>query len=446
MTVSQGQPQPFADAGIYDFAGPKPVILVGFPVLRGDSLDGYAMVALPQDFSRPSVADPVLGSPHALATFNRLGAILTIDPAIGADPAWLPSDRVLESFVGGGSQVFSATDLAGEARIYSIVPLVEGTVYAIGAWSSEALGLGVGSRGVPAWLFPILMWAARLGVAYIAVHQLVIRQIATLRRDIVTFQRSRRIPTPLRARGTAIEMQELEDSLIGMAESIVRDEERLEESVREKNALLREIHHRVKNNLQLIASIMNMQMRKSGTPETKAVIRRLQSRVLSLATVHRNLYRFETLRRIEADQLISETVEQIVAMTRPADIEVDVRTELEPVILGPDQAVALALLASEAITNAIRFIGKPETGQPWIRIVLAYDNPGRPSARFSVANSSGERLIDNPGKSVGLGTQLMEAFATQLGARLAVTEEDERYAVDVRFVIGEPASSLPAAA
>ena len=82
---------------------------------------------------------------------------------------------------------------------------------------------------------------------------------------------------------------------LSMAEGILQDEAELEDALREKSLLIREVHHRVKNNLQLIASIMNMQIRRSRNSETTSVVRRLQDRVLGLARVHRQMYEAQTL-------------------------------------------------------------------------------------------------------------------------------------------------------
>ena len=78
------------------------------------------------------------------------------------------------------------------------------------------------------------------------------------------------------------ELQALQDNFDRMADNIMQDEAAMENTVREKNVLIKEVHHRVKNNLQLISSIMNMQIRQAKQDETKSALSRLQDRVLSL--------------------------------------------------------------------------------------------------------------------------------------------------------------------
>jgi hypothetical protein len=99
--------------------------------------------------------------------------------------------------------------------------------------------------------------------------------------------------------------------------------------------LLREVHHRVKNNLQLIASIMNMQMRRAKSPETKALMKGLQERVMSLATVHKELYQTTGLADVRADELLGDLVRQIVGMASAPGGLFRIETTSRPIPLAP---------------------------------------------------------------------------------------------------------------
>jgi two-component sensor histidine kinase len=87
------------------------------------------------------------------------------------------------------------------------------------------------------------------------------------------------------------ELQSLAENFDRMTNIVVRDEVALEDSLREKIVLKKEAHHRVKNNLQLISSIMNMKIRLAKNEETRTVLSRLQGRVRKLETIHRDLYK-----------------------------------------------------------------------------------------------------------------------------------------------------------
>ena len=204
-----------------------------------------------------------------------------------------------------------------------------------------------------------------------------------------------------------------------MMESVLHDEAELEDMVHQKEVLLREVHHRVKNNLQLIASIINMQIRKARNPETKALLKGLQDRVMSLATIHRELYQTTGLTDIRVDELLQSIVTQILRMAGKPGEPLAVETDLEDIRLTPDQAVPLSLLVTEALTNALKYASALPGKQPKLRVRLYRIGDSR--AGIEISNSalqSGPKpdaMLDGVEDGSGLGDALMRAFAGQLG-------------------------------
>ena len=134
------------------------------------------------------------------------------------------------------------------------------------------------------------------------------------------------------------------------------------------------MHHRVKNNLQLIASILNLQMRQAVTPEARTLMKGVQDRVMSLATIHRGLYQTSGLTDIMASELLSDLARQVVGLGTGGGRSVTLESNLDPVRLTPDQAVPLALLTTEALTNALKYAGAPAGGgAAWLRLGLRHD-------------------------------------------------------------------------
>ena len=226
----------------------------------------------------------------------------------------------------------------------------------------------------------------------------------------------------------------MEETFDTMVERITRDTAELENNLHEKNVLLKEVHHRVKNNLQLIASIINMEVRKSRADETKATLRRIQDRVLGLATVHSNLYHTARLANLRADGLLEDILDQVVKSALPPNSPIKVDVEIEEVILSPEQAVPLSLLATETVTNAIKYTGQLKSGAS-PKIVIELRKTGPDTCRFSVTNTTGEKDADLTASSSGLGRQLIDAFASQLGTRPEVVETDETYALIVDITL-----------
>ena len=216
-----------------------------------------------------------------------------------------------------------------------------------------------------------------------------------------------------------------------MARILIRDEEAMEASVNEKTVLLKEVHHRVKNNLQLIASIINMQIRVIDHDDAKRVLRSVQDRVASLATIYRNLYQAEHLDSVQADLLIRDIINQMANASVGPGAGLRIDTQLEPLVLMPDQAVPLTLLATEAFTNALKYSGASDpSAQPWVRVSLRADGPK--SAVLEVENSVAKTT---EAEGTGLGSQLIEAFATQLGGTVEQEISEARFLFRLHFKV-----------
>jgi two-component sensor histidine kinase len=175
----------------------------------------------------------------------------------------------------------------------------------------------------------------------------------------------------------------------------------------------------------------NMQMRKTQDKRTRSILRRLQDRVLGMAAVHRSLYETTSLSEVRADRILREVAKQLMRNMAPAGsgINLDIRTQ--SVSLYPDQALPLSLLLTEAMTNAVKYIGRPEDGQARILVDLTVEEG---SVQLVVENTLGEEL---PGieemESSGLGSQLIAAFTMQLGAEATTEQTASLHRLIVRF-------------
>ena len=241
---------------------------------------------------------------------------------------------------------------------------------------------------------------------------------------------ARSVPPPVLTDAPA-EIEDMSQTFHNMARILIRDEEAMEASVNEKTVLLKEVHHRVKNNLQLIASIINMQIRVIDHDDAKRVLRSVQDRVASLATIYRNLYQAEHLDSVQADLLIRDIINQMANASVGPGAGLRIDTRLEPLVLMPDQAVPLTLLATEAFTNALKYSGASDpSAQPWVRVSLRADGPK--SAVLEVENSVAKTT---EAEGTGLGSQLIEAFATQLGGSAEQETSGDRFLLRLRFKV-----------
>ncbi|MDO6586469.1 sensor histidine kinase [Salipiger sp. 1_MG-2023] len=415
----------------------RSVIVVAEPFYVEDELAGHVLLSVPSALLPLAADADGIAPPYVdIVTINAKGHILSSRRGVNQVEGLLPADLDLASLIGAKPQSFAARSQDGATRVYAAAPLVPGMVSAIGIWSQdndEAQAISVSGF---ARALPLLMWGASVIVAFLAVNRLVIRHIKVLSRRMRIFARTRRVPETRASREMPSELADMEDDFLDMADAILRDEAQQENALREKTILLKEVHHRVKNNLQLISSIMNMQIRGSREPETRFVLQRLQDRIRSLATIHRNLYQTEDLGHVDAGTLLADLVEQMTQLAEINGAPVSVDTELQQIEAVPDQAVPLSLLTAEALTNALKY-GAPEQGAEHARVLVRFSRDGSGRAVLEIANTTLPEGTPQPekvaGEPTGLGTRLIHAFATQIGGALEEGHEDGLFVVRVRF-------------
>ncbi|MFK7838306.1 MAG: sensor histidine kinase [Sulfitobacter sp.] len=411
-------------------ASQRPITVVSTPVWDKGELVGFVAISIGFE-SIDQIEEPVLANPPlALMTFNQAGNILTTERGREVVGDEMPADVALSVFTTRESSVFEAKNSKGISRVYAVRPLVQDAVFAVSVWPVDTPYLNPSIVSRLGTMVPIIMWAASLVVAFWALNRLAIRHIRKLVRQMRRFALNRNLPRTTLGSGVPTELIELESAFINMGDSILRDEATLEDSLREKNILLKEVHHRVKNNLQLISSIMNMQIRQAKSEDASRVLRRLQERILSLATVHKNLYQTDNLSRVDADVLLHEVVNQLMAVGLAPGSNVKVTQDYKPISLEVDDAAPLTLLASEAMTNALKHVAQGGAARNQITVVLDHEGPD--TARLTVSNSKG---TEPDQEGTGLGSKLIDAFARQLNGRVEIEEDADIYTLNISFPV-----------
>ncbi|WP_374302899.1 histidine kinase dimerization/phosphoacceptor domain -containing protein [Paracoccus sp. (in: a-proteobacteria)] len=413
-----------------------PVVLVIQPLYRDSEMLGYVGLSLTNELLRSTHNFGVGSDGARIVTFNQKGEILTSDSdAQTSITDILPENIELVSLLSQSETTFRARAGNGESRLFTVVPAVPGLVYALGSWSPRTAGVGLFQISrLGAVTIPMALWLVSLAVAYFAVFRMVLRHITVLRGQMRRFAIGNRTEPPPVLTDAPTEICDVSQTFHNMARILIRDEEAMEEAVAEKTVLLKEVHHRVKNNLQLIASIINMQSRVIDDPDAKRVLRSVQDRVAALATIYRNLYQAEHLDAVEAGRLICDIISQMVSASVEPDSALRIETNIETLILLPDQAVPLSLLTTEAFTNALKYAGiAPGEEAPWVRVSLSTVAPGQ--AVLEVANSVGADSRQSEG--TGLGSQLIEAFTTQLEGQSTLGFEGNSFLLRLQFAIEE---------
>lgn len=413
------------------------VIFASHPVHSdAGELLGFTSVSVPHRKLRQVRYEQIDAS---VLTLNASGTILTAPESLEQAALLLPrldKDQILSS----EPQSFRATDQEGNERLYAVVPIVDRGLYALSTWPLDQKISGSYYLKTP-WLFPALMWLASLAVAWFAASLFVTRHVLKLREAMQGFTTSRRRTAPEAFQSAPRELRDVSDTFMLMTDKILRDEAELEDTVHQKDVLLREVHHRVKNNLQLIASIMSLQMRQSNSPDVKRLMQSLHDRVTSLATIHRDLYQTSGQADIRMDEHLNTIVRQVVNMAAARVSSIELRTDLDALRLNPDQAVPLSLFVTEATTNALKYIGGADRGNRFLAVSLKVISQDR--AELVITNSVGPDAAEPDGDtSSGLGSELMEAFAMQLSGSYDTAATAQDYKVTLDFEV-EPLTAKP---
>ncbi len=176
--------------------------------------------------------------------------------------------------------------------------------------------------------------------------------------NLVRIQRIDGHITPLSVHATVIRSREdNNDKIIVAAHDITRQKENeaaLQAALDEQVLLLREVHHRVKNNLQIIISLTNLQMRQSADPRVKEIMAETQNRVRAMSLVHEKLYRSQSLSKIDFGDYSRFLATQLFAYFGMDQKRVQLEFAVEKIMLDIVTAVPLGLLMNELVSNAFR--------------------------------------------------------------------------------------------
>jgi len=406
------------------------VLIVNAPVFDEDTFLGYVHISVQHHKIEDATNFEMLGAPAQFVTFNRDGTILDHPTPDQELPSYLPRDETLAQLAATAPRTFKARSRDGQIRVFASVPVIKDSVFALSAVRpADAQGRGL-KLDLHPLLFPVLMWIASLFVASFALNRLVVSHIYVLGRQMRRFAETREIIPINEDEKLPMELAQMRQNFDDMANSLIQDEAELQDALHdnrnlllEKEVLLKEVHHRVKNNLQMISSIMNMQMRQVGSEETKAILKRLQDRIMSLAMIHRSLYETENLNDVNVGTLIKGLVDKMVLLGNKSGRHIDLSTEIEDVTLYPDRAVPLSLLVAEALTNALKHVGQSDDAS----LFVALRRVDKTRLELLIENTIGE---ETPVESTGMGAQLINAFAAQLEGDQSATKKDGRRNLD----------------
>jgi two-component sensor histidine kinase len=204
----------------------------------------------------------------------------------------------------------------------------------------------------------------------------------------------------------------------------------LEEALAQKTALLHEVDHRVKNNLQLISSLLQLQSRKITDEATRQTVRGILERVNAIGAVHRRLFQGGDVQRFDVADFVRDLAGDLAASARRDDIQL--KLDLEAVSVPASQAAPLALVVNELMSNALKH-AFPE-GRPGIISVTLLSLGDR--AELTIADDGVGMPADQPR---GFGLTIVQLLCQQLKAQLSTEDAAPGLRTKISIPLERPA-------
>ena len=336
----------------------------------------------------------------------------------------LPEGPVLESVLARHLIDFDAVGRDGVARIYGVARLRRGEVVVLlGVPMTETVGFVV--QDLRNRLFALSgMWLGVLLAIGIATRFFVTRwtdRLAATARALGRGDLSARTDV----RGAPSEFKLLGETFAKMAKNTEARERELRDLVNQKQLMLKEIHHRIKNNLQTVTSLLNLHVRQVYSADARRALADVQARIRALALVHVHLYESEDTRVIELKPFISDLCRLLRDSSGVPPWRVGMAVDAPSRPVPMEMAMPLALLITELVTNSFKH-AFPDGRKGTIRVQLATVENG--DSTLVVADDgvgpsepAASSSSDQTGPGVGIGRTLIQAFAKQLGGELEVS-------------------------
>lgn len=205
-----------------------------------------------------------------------------------------------------------------------------------------------------------------------------------------------------------------------LEETVGERTKELRESLAEQTALLQEVHHRVKNNLQFIAAMLQMQISSMKDEKNKAVLKNTSLRINSMTLVHEMLYKKDKLEFVHIKEYLQELIAKLKELVYDQEAPVSFQLDIDDLKFNVNDSVALGMITSEVVSNSIKYAFE-KTTHPVVSIRLKY-SAAKGCVEYTISdNGSG---INESIKGQGLGQRLIDIFSRQMEASYAIINEN----------------------
>jgi two-component sensor histidine kinase len=405
-----------------------------YPVLGdSDSIESVVFVAYRTSVLSRMLNEPQLPEGAIVALLDRTGVVAARWPdpdkwvgqsLSGSDIARRAieqrrgSTRGFSDWAGSGEYAFAFAPIQSPSKLTVVVALP------LAAALKEADSLFWREAG---WTTLVFLLAALLAI--IGVQLAVVRPLRELRSSVDSLARGDFDGRPsTRLRGSK-ELRSLREQFEVMARALQERQSQLLEALQQKDVLLKEVNHRVKNSLQLVASLFGLQRAHVRDPEARRQFDEAGRRINTVAQIHQRLYQDANLEKVSLDNFLREMCTDLSNVL--GNDKIFISCDASPCHLPTQEVIPVALIVNELITNAFKYSYVEEAGGS-IRVSCHPEVDGI----VVKVSDDGAPLPDSfdPGKSNGLGMKMIAALAKQLRTTLDVV----RHSTGKSFVLRVP--------
>ena len=309
--------------------------------------------------------------------------------------------------------------------------IVDNRIYAIISSPSPGLFSEFTLQPLESIGIPLLSFTLALIAAWLAVDALVLKWLARLRRLALIYGEGHynfRIGNEFD--NAPDEIQSFARTFDRMANRIAERDSSLRSAIAMRDSAVKEIHHRVKNNLQIVASFLNLQRRQVSDPSARSVISAARHRIDALSIVHQTLYQHERLETVHMQPFLDALLSHLAGALGMDEIHVTIKQDIADIDRPADDAIPIALFLLEAVTNAMKYAFDDKGGI----ILVKLQEDGEDIVLSVIDDGKGAVEQADAPKSTGLGSRLMTAFAKQLRADMSShSKPGKGYTVELRM-------------
>jgi len=383
----------------------RPVVLGLLPLHdEAGRFQGTVNVAIDASWLSNILKSSRLPAGSVMAIVDRSGTIIA-----ATDSEVARAIFVRPTSEDGETPVRTRKDDRGRSWTYATAALLGPSVYVAFAMPDTRLFGGTYRHAAVDIALPFAMLLLTWAAIWVVTDRQLTRWIIYLRRISATYRSGHYALRP-KLDGAPSELRLLGDALAEMAGAVQERDRSLREAIAQKSLLIKEIHHRVKNNLQVVMSLLSLQAKRLKDPAAQEALRDTRTRINALALVHRILYEIDDSNTVDVKRLLEELAEQMNDGFGADSRNVRVIADIVCREIPSDMAVTLSLFAVEAVTNAFKH-AFPGNREGTIRLAL---EPMEGNALRLSVEDDGIGFADADSES-SIGARLIKTFGQQIG-------------------------------